>query len=364
MPRRLRFWLLLFLPVSLAAQGHAPPRKLEVAEGIFLFMTPPYSDVGLDGNSIAIVSNDGVLVFDANGTPAAAEAVLAEIRQLTSQPVRYVVLSHWHWDHWYGAEVYRKAFPDIEIITQAKTREMMMGPALTFNQPGIESQLPGHIADVAHALSTAESAHTAPAELARLRRHLEEDRFFLEQKRNVHHTYATLTYVDSLTIYLGERVIRVLHYDRAVTPGDTFIYLPTEKVLLTGDLLVNPISFALDAYPTGWLHTLQKMDSLNVSVIVPGHGEPLHDKGLLETDIAILAALLREGREARAAGLNVEQARAAAESHLHDLRVKVTHDDPTLNQEFDGYLVDWFLHRVYEELDAPLSDEIEAIPSH
>ncbi len=54
-------------------------------------------------------SSEGVLVFDTNGTPAAAEAVLSEIRKLTEQPVKYVVNSHWHWDHWYGAEVYRKA---------------------------------------------------------------------------------------------------------------------------------------------------------------------------------------------------------------------------------------------------------------
>ena len=47
-----------------------------------------------------------MLVFDTNGTPSAAAAVLAEIRKLTPQPVRYVVNSHWHWDHWYGTEVY------------------------------------------------------------------------------------------------------------------------------------------------------------------------------------------------------------------------------------------------------------------
>src|SRR3954464_8253217 len=92
------------------------PSRTELAPGVFLFATPPYGDVGLDGNSIAILSRDGVLVFDTNGTPAAAAAVLAEIRTLTDKPVRWVVNSHWHWDHWYGTEVYQNAFPDLRIV--------------------------------------------------------------------------------------------------------------------------------------------------------------------------------------------------------------------------------------------------------
>jgi len=70
--------LALLLPSPLAAQGPArrSPKKIPVADGVFLFTTPAYGDVGLDGNAVVILSDDGVLVFDSNGTPAAAEAVL------------------------------------------------------------------------------------------------------------------------------------------------------------------------------------------------------------------------------------------------------------------------------------------------
>jgi len=77
------------------------PVRTEVAPGVYLYQTAPYG-VGLDGNSIVVIGDDAVLVFDTNGTPAAAEAVLADIRRLTPRPVRYIVNSHWHWDHWYG----------------------------------------------------------------------------------------------------------------------------------------------------------------------------------------------------------------------------------------------------------------------
>jgi cyclase len=345
------------------APVHDPPRTIRIADGIYVFITPPYGDVGLDGNSIAIVSTDGVLVFDSNGTPAAAEAVLAEIRRLTDKPVAYLVNSHWHWDHWYGSEVYVRAFPDVRVISQASTRAIMEGPALAFNRPGLETQLPGYLSSLEKKVDAAERATPAPADLAQLKARLAEDRFFLEQKKAVHHVYPTMTFADRLTLHMGDREIQVLHYDRAVTPGDAFLYLPKEKVLITGDLLVNPVSFALGCYPTGWLRTLERMDALDASVIVPGHGEPLHDKTLLRANMAVMRELLRSGADARTRGLDPDQAKAEVLPRLHDQMVAITGDDPAANDAFRVYLVDWYLHRVFDELSGPLTDAIAPIPA-
>src|SRR5579884_1744828 len=115
--RRFAFTAGLIAVSVMTGEVQRAPARSEIAPGIFLFRTPRYGDVGLDGNSIAVLSRDGVLVFDTNGTPAAASAVLRQIRALTNRPVRYVVNSHWHWDHWYGTEVYAKAFPGLQVIT-------------------------------------------------------------------------------------------------------------------------------------------------------------------------------------------------------------------------------------------------------
>jgi cyclase len=352
--------LTLGWPMSVAARP--APRMVEVSRGVYLFITAPYSDVGLDGNAVAVVSDSGVLVFDANGTPGAARAVLAGIRRITPQPVRYLVLSHWHWDHWYGAEVYRDAFPGIEIISHRVTRALMLGPALAFNQPGLDVQLPAHIRAVAARIAELERTDPRTPDLPRLRAHLAEDRDYLAQKRAARHTVATLTFDDSLTIHLGGRRIEVLHYDRAVTPGDAFLYLPDDQVLITGDLLVNPITFALGCYPDGWIATLAKMDSLPARVIVPGHGEPLHDKALLETTLATLRELRRLGLAARARGLGADSARPAIMDSIRPLEVRITGGDPALAGQFATYLVDWYLHRVYDQAAGPLTDSIAAIP--
>jgi cyclase len=341
---------------------HERPTMIQVAPGILLFRTPDYGDVGLDGNAVAILSGDGVLVFDSNGTPAAAEAVLAEIRKATDQPVRYLVNSHWHWDHWYGNEVYRRAFPDVRIIAHEKTRELMMGPALAFNRPGLETGLPGYIQALAAKAEATRAATPSSPALAELERRLEEDRFFLEQKKSVRFTFPDVTFTDRMTLYLGGRQIQLLHRERAVTPGDAFLYLPAERIVVTGDLLVNPISFALSCYPSGWLKTLEWIDALDVSLIVPGPGDPLHDKVLLHATMDVFRELLRQGRELRARGLDADEARDAILPGLHGLRSTMTHDDPALNEAFRVQLVDWFLHRVYDELAGPLSDEIAPIP--
>jgi glyoxylase-like metal-dependent hydrolase (beta-lactamase superfamily II) len=361
-PRLALCLAVLLLPLASAGQTRPAPTKTQIAEGVFLFSTAPYGDVGLDGNSIVIVGRDGVLIFDTNGTPSAAAAVLAEVRKITSQPVSYIVNSHWHWDHWYGTEVYQQAFPDVRIIAHEKTRAMMMGPALAFNKPGLERQLPSYLAALEKQISAAEASNPAAPDLAKMKSLLAEDRFFLDQKANVHLVFPNVTYADRLDLYLGNRHIEVLHYDRAVTPGDTFLYMPDEKLLITGDLLINPISFALSSYPTGWLTTLQKMDALEASVIVPGHGAPMSNKDLLHAHIELFQELLRQGRDAKARGLTADQARDAMFTGLRPLMVKFTNGNPDMTNNFKVYLVDWYLHRVYDELNGPLTDDIAPIP--
>lgn len=328
------------------------PRTIAVAEGIYLFITKPYGDVGMDGNAVAILSRDGVLVFDSNGTPAASAAVLAGIRKLTDKPVRYVVNSHWHWDHWYGTETYTKAFPGVKVVAHEKTREMMAGPAIAFNRPGLERQIPAYVAMLEGRVASRPELQPA----------LDEARFFLEQKRGAALVLPTVTYRDRLDLTLGERAIQVLHYDRAVTPGDSFLYLPAEKIVIAGDLLVNPISFALSSYPTGWLRTLEKIDALEATVIVPGHGEPLRDKTLLRAHMDVMRALLAAGRDAKARGLDPDQAREGVLPRLKELRERMTNGDASLYAQFDVYLVDWYMHRVFDELNGPLTDAIAAIP--
>ena len=236
----------------------------------------------------------------------------------------------------------------------------MTGPAMAFNQPGLDEQLPAHIADVDTALAKARREHAAPDRIRRLTGHLATDRAFLAAKRGFRPQLATITYTDSLTIHLGARVIEVLHHDRAITPGDSYLYLPKENVVITGDLLINPVTFALFCYPAGWISTLHAIDALDAKVIVPGHGAAMKDETVLHTTIALLEKERELALAAKAAGKSADEAKAAILADPTVLGFRASLIGPEKDQEpaFALYLVEWFVTRVYAEADGPLENSI------
>ena len=153
---------------------------------------------------------------------------------------------------------------------------MMAGPALAFNSPFLEEQLPAYVRRAWRS-----APRRTPTLQAAARR---RTRRSSSRRRTSTWSCRHVTFTDRLTIELGERHIEVLNYGRGVTPGDTFVYLPNEKILLLGDLIVNPITFALSGFPTEWLRVLERIDALDATTIVTGHGAPLHDKTLLRRD--------------------------------------------------------------------------------
>ena len=118
-----------FVPLKCMAADFGKVSSHKVAEGVYLFTTTPYADVGLSGNSVAILSDDGVLVFDSNATPETAATVLAEIRKLTGKPVRYLVNSHWHWATGAAIRRIRQPFPRCKSSRMKKRASSCYGRA-------------------------------------------------------------------------------------------------------------------------------------------------------------------------------------------------------------------------------------------
>jgi glyoxylase-like metal-dependent hydrolase (beta-lactamase superfamily II) len=250
----------------------------------------------------------------------------------------------------------------VQVVAHEKTRAMMAGPAIEFNRPGMETQIPEYIKGLEARIAKAEAESPQPANLPRLRQALAEATYFFNQKSAVKFVLPDRTFTSTLTIDLGGRVVEVRHEDRAVTPGDAYLYLPEAKILITGDLLVNPVSFALSSYPTTWLTTLERLDALDAAIIVPGHGAPLRDEALLHATMETFRILLREGKAARAKGVDVDEAREQIFPQLAAQMQVITGGDQRRIEDFRVQLVDWYLHRVYEELDGPLTDAIAPIP--
>ena len=111
-----------------AQEGHDGPPGIEVtrlAQDIYLMRAPQALDKWTSSNSVVIVGETGVVIFDTNALSSTSELVLDEIRAITDLPVRVIVNSHWHMDHWSGNEVYADAFPGLQIISTFETKSFM-----------------------------------------------------------------------------------------------------------------------------------------------------------------------------------------------------------------------------------------------
>lgn len=344
-----------FVPLC-AAKDYGKVTGQKVAQGVYLFTTTPYADVGLSGNSVAILSDEGVLVFDSNATPETATTVLAEIRKLTDKPVRYLVNSHWHWDHWGGNQTYLAAFPLLQIITHEKTRELMLTVEPRWNDKGLKEDLPQFLDGFEKQIAAAR-AKNAPAErIKAAEERLAADRNFLAQKQSLRKTYPNVTFSDSMTIMLGGREIQVLHA-QAITPGDTYLYLPKENLLVTGDILLSPYPFAIGGtYPAEWRKTLQKFAALEPTMIIPGHGDVETNTNFLRSNVAIFQEVMQQVKDAKTKGMTVEQTLEAVGKQNANLAAKIGITDAETAGAFKAYFLDVFVKRAYRELDGPLGD--------
>ncbi|HSK43313.1 MAG TPA: MBL fold metallo-hydrolase [Candidatus Binatia bacterium] len=360
-----RIVIRLFLPILLwlsflsgtsAAADYGKVTGQKVAEGVYLFTTTPYADVGLSGNSVAILSDDGVLVFDSSATPETAATVLAEIRKLTSKPVRYLVNSHWHWDHWGGNQTYLAAFPGLQIITHEKTRELMLTVEPRWNDKGLKEDLPQFLDGFEKQIAAAKAKNAPPDRIKAAEERLAADRNFLAQKQSLHKTYPNVTFSNSMTILLGGREIQLLHA-QAITTGDTYLYLPKEKILVTGDILLTPYPFTIGGtYPAEWLSTLEKFAALAPNLIIPGHGEPETNTDFLRGSIALFQDVMQQVKADKAKGMTVEQTTEALARQNAGLAVKIGIKDADPATAFKDYFLDVFVKRAYRELDGPLGD--------
>jgi cyclase len=329
-----------------AARTWQGPEEVKIGEGIYLFISPGVG-ADVDGNSIAVIADHDVLIFDSNVLPSTARNVLTEIRSLTPKPVRYVLNSHWHPDHWGGNEMYAKEFPDLEIIANQETRRLMENTMKVYVRT-LEHQSAQTDLEIDNDLKSGKNSDgTALSE--KDRKDLQEQQRlshdFMDEYRAMHPVLPTLAYGDRLTLYHGGREFRIMHFV-GNTLGDSAVYLPNEKVLLTGDLLVYPVPYCADSHPTAWIESLRALSRLDASVIVPGHGPAQHDMNYLNLVIESLQSVEDQVREALRRGMTLEETKKFV--NLDPIRLKFTHDDPDLNASFQGNFAP-IVGQVYDE---------------
>jgi len=227
-----------------------------------------------DPNSGVVVGDDGVMVIDAQATPAMANDVIRHIRTVTDKPIKYVVLSHYHAVRVLGASAYGAR----EILASQATYEMI-------RERGKE--------DMA-------------SEIGRF------PRLFRGAEAIPGLTWPTMTFDRELTVWLGTLEVRLIHVGAGHTRGDTIVWLPAQKVLFSGDLVeYNAGIYAGDAHLREWPDSLEKLRALGPERLVPGRGPALQSAAdsirAIEFTQAFVRDLLACAQEGVAAGKTLRQ---------------------------------------------------------
>ncbi|RKP57606.1 MBL fold metallo-hydrolase [Pararobbsia silviterrae] len=191
-----------------------------------------------DPNTGIIIGDDAVLVADTQATPVMAQDVIRRIREVTDKPIKYVLLTHYHAVRVLGASAYKAE----QIIASQDTYDLIVE----------------------------RGEHDMKSEIERF------PRLFNAVESVPGLTWPTLTFKKEMTLWLGKLEVKILQLGRGHTKGDTVVWLPQDKVLLSGDLVeYGATPYAGDAYFQDWPATLDAIAALKPEKLVPGRGAAL-----------------------------------------------------------------------------------------
>ena len=192
-----------------------------------------------DPNTGIIIGDDEVLVADTQATPAMAADVIRRIREVTDKPIKYVVLTHYHAVRVLGAAAYGAQ----QILASQDTYDLI-----------VERGKADKASEIGRFPRLFRNVETVPAGM----------------------TWPTMTFTGKMTLWLGKLEVQLLQLGRGHTKGDTVVWLPGEKTLLSGDLVeFDATPYAGDAYFQDWPQTLKNLAALQPQALVPGRGPAL-----------------------------------------------------------------------------------------
>jgi len=289
-----------------------------VADGVHVAVAAPAYKVNC--NTAVIEDGDGVMVVDTHSKPSAARVIVEHLRTVTARPVRYVVNTHFHWDHWHGNEVYPAAYPGAEIVSNQITREAMVRKGL--------KRIGDHVRTVPAEIDRlrADLAAAAPGDRPRLEADLRLAQAYLAEVQALRPALPTIAFEQTMTLYRRDREIHLLHLGRAHTAGDVFAYLPKEKVVITGDAVIGWVPFMGDGHPDEWAGTLDRLAQLDFTRIIMGHGEVV-GRDWLRTFRGYVADMVEAVRQEVATGATLDEVKQRVTAKLA----------PTYEQPFSTY---------------------------
>jgi glyoxylase-like metal-dependent hydrolase (beta-lactamase superfamily II) len=211
-----------------------------------------------DPNTGIVIGDDAVLVADTQATPAMAADVIRRIREVTDKPIRYLVLTHYHAVRVLGASAYQAQ----QILASQDTYDLI-----------VERGEADKASEIGRFPRLFRNVETVPAGL----------------------TWPTMTFSGRMTVWLGKLRVDLMQLGRGHTKGDTVVWLPGERTLLSGDLVeFDATPYAGDAYFQDWPRTLDNIAALQPLALVPGRGAALRGEAQVARGLAMTRAFITD----------------------------------------------------------------------
>jgi cyclase len=296
-----------WLWLDAGAQSGAPivsgaHRFEKVTDGVYYATASGTMTVG--ANSPIILTDTEAIVIDSEITPAAARALVADLKAITDKPVKYVIDSHYHYDHAHGNQIFA---PDVQVIGHENTRRRMLGNVLEqYTYLTSVEPVPARV----DALRKRIAEEKDPQQKAALERQVANSLSYLEQVKETKVTPPNVTLDRTMTLFRGGREIQILFFGRGHTDTDVVVYLPKEKIVCTGDLMESVISYMGDAYAEEWPATLDRLMTLDFDTVMPGHGVVFKGKGHIEAFQRYLREVLKQATDLKKTGVSADAAAA------------------------------------------------------
>jgi glyoxylase-like metal-dependent hydrolase (beta-lactamase superfamily II) len=309
MKSRLLLFLLFFLPSTSRAAEDLFDIK-PVADGVYAAIAKPAYKVNC--NAAIIILSDSVLVVDTHSKPSAARALIEQIKKLTPKPVKYVVNTHFHWDHYQGNEAYPSSWPaGVEIISSEATRQNIQRIGI----PRIKNEIVTMPQEIANLKKDLEKT-TGAEQKKTIEENIRQAEAYFAELKLMQVTLPTMTFDRSLILRHGSRTVEILWLGRAHTDGDVFVFLPNEKFIATGDALHGWTPFMGDSYPYEWIQTLDAAEKLDFNSVLGGHGDVIHGKLRFELWKQYFQDLMDRTTAAYAEGSSLEQTQKSVADFL------------------------------------------------
>ena len=288
----------------------------EVAEGVW--HVSGTGAVHTMSNAMVLVGEFDTLVVDSHVTPAAARALIDSIPAITEKPVRYLVNSHYHFDHAHG----NQAFPEgVEIIGHEFTRAKLNGDIGNVLEENTFRSFSDSVPTLVAQLEEQAANENDPRRRAELEERHRVQSDYMDAIGEVVPTPPNITMDRKMTLFQvvagGSREIQLHHFGRAHTGGDVVIFLPGERVVFTGDMMLPGLAYMGDGHVDEWPAALDGLKSLDFDVWLPGHGPVMRSRELIDNFQAYLRDLWDTVAGMRESGISAEEAAATIDMTHH-----------------------------------------------